>query len=248
MTSSSSQTFPLKLVSPPPVMKSPSSEASPLELVTFCFIRKQYEKKYKQNVPMALKYLTFKFSNMIIGCNMLTIAEDLELSKLLLKKLPSFKVSEFLYRASDHNFSSREFHDVCDGIKGTMSIIMETHGHIFGGYTTRSWNRYSRYKSDQHVFLFLIRSKKAIKNKCPLLLELEKSKRNRSAIYCKGDLGPTFGDFEIKIVDRGNVKWNESKAMYLGEDEVSLTGTMGVGHDRRSFFLISNYEVFQIKS
>ena len=45
-----------------------------------------------------------------------------------------------LFRASEHNYSSSEFHECCDAIKGpTLVVIKSTGGWIFGGYTTQSW-------------------------------------------------------------------------------------------------------------
>ena len=45
------------------------------------------------------------------------------------------------YRASEHGYSSKQFHASCDNIqRPTVIIIKSTEGWIFGGYTTQSWN------------------------------------------------------------------------------------------------------------
>ena len=45
-----------------------------------------------------------------------------------------------LYRASEHEYRSKSFHEYCDDIKGpTLVVIKSSRGWIFGGYTTQSW-------------------------------------------------------------------------------------------------------------
>ena len=45
-----------------------------------------------------------------------------------------------LYRASEHGYTGRSFHECCDDVKGpTLVIIKSSRGWIFGGYTTQSW-------------------------------------------------------------------------------------------------------------
>ncbi len=45
-----------------------------------------------------------------------------------------------LYRASEHGYTGKSFHEYCDDVKGpTLIVIKSSEGWIFGGYTTRSW-------------------------------------------------------------------------------------------------------------
>ena len=45
------------------------------------------------------------------------------------------------FRASDHGYSGRNFHNYCDNVKGpTLIVIKSSGGWIFGGYTTQSWS------------------------------------------------------------------------------------------------------------
>ena len=46
---------------------------------------------------------------------------------------------KLLYRASEHGYSGRSFHEYCDGKRPTLVIIKSTGGWIFGGCTTQSW-------------------------------------------------------------------------------------------------------------
>ena len=46
-----------------------------------------------------------------------------------------------LYRASEHDYTARSFHEYCDDINTpTLIIIKSTEGWVFGGYTTQSWS------------------------------------------------------------------------------------------------------------
>ena len=46
-----------------------------------------------------------------------------------------------IYRASEHDYTAKSFHEFCDNVKGpTLIIIQSTEGWIFGGFTNQSWD------------------------------------------------------------------------------------------------------------
>ena len=45
-----------------------------------------------------------------------------------------------LYRASEHGYTAKSFHQCCDDKGPTLVIIKSSGGWIFGGYTTQSWS------------------------------------------------------------------------------------------------------------
>ena len=46
-----------------------------------------------------------------------------------------------IYRASEHGYTAKSFHECCDDVNGpTLVIIKSSGGWIFGGYTTQSWS------------------------------------------------------------------------------------------------------------
>ena len=47
---------------------------------------------------------------------------------------------KLLYRASEHGFTAKSFHNYCDDKGPTLIVIKSTGGWIFGGYTTKSWS------------------------------------------------------------------------------------------------------------
>jgi hypothetical protein len=63
-----------------------------------------------------------------------------------------------LYKATDPNvgFTAAKFHSLCDGKGPTLSLIKTVAGHIFGGFTTISWDSSSLYKNDTQSFLFSV--------------------------------------------------------------------------------------------
>ena len=47
---------------------------------------------------------------------------------------------KLIYRASEHRYKSKTFHDYCDDKEPTLIVIKSSEGWIFGGYTTQSWS------------------------------------------------------------------------------------------------------------
>ena len=52
---------------------------------------------------------------------------------------------KLLYRASEHDYTAKSFHEYCDNKGPTLMIIKSSGGWIFGGYTTQSWRGWSIY-------------------------------------------------------------------------------------------------------
>ena len=50
-----------------------------------------------------------------------------------------------LYRASEHGYTAKSFHEHCDDRGSTLVVIKSRGGCIFGGYTTQSWSGDSIY-------------------------------------------------------------------------------------------------------
>ena len=46
---------------------------------------------------------------------------------------------KLLYRASEHDYTTRSFHECCDDKGPTLIVIKSSEGWIFGGYATQSW-------------------------------------------------------------------------------------------------------------
>ena len=234
----------------------------PLELVVFHYIRMQYEKKFDGiYVPLALKYLIIKYSKRIIGCDLLTFKEDLDLFTLLSKQLTvQNKKCKVLYKASDHNFLASKFHEFCDGKGSTLTIIQSEYGNIFGGYRSNQWEYYKfRNMFDDDIrnsfeisFLFLIRSNEP-HQRCPVIFP---SKDNK-VYHQMGShvFGPFFGGHDIFINDKCNEEYSSTcKSTYdigdinlCGKPEgVVNCGPVYCDNERIHYFRISDYYVIQL--
>ena len=87
-------------------------------------------------------------------------------------------------------------------------MIKTVAGHIFGGFTTISWDSSGTYKNDTQSFLFSVDKQ----TKYPIV------KNNQYAIYCGASYGPTFGGgHDIYVADNSN----SNKSSYTRDNSKS---------------------------
>ena len=86
-----------------------------------------------------------------------------------------------LYRGSENNFETEIFHSKCDKVKGTLTLIKNDKGFIFGGFTSEAWEGNNIAKKDDKAFCFSINLKK--------IYNIFKGK---DAIKCNINYGPIF--------------------------------------------------------
>ena len=78
-------------------------------------------------------------------------------------------------------------------------MIKTVAGHIFGGFTTISWDSSGPYKNDTQSFLFSVDKQ----TKYPIV------KNYQNAIRCDASYGPTFGGgYDIYVADNSNSNKN----------------------------------------
>lgn len=65
---------------------------------------------------------------------------DEELMLFLYHSLNKPLQLELLFRASQHHFLAGKFHQICDGIPNTITIIKTEFGRTIAGYTPLTWN------------------------------------------------------------------------------------------------------------
>ena len=61
---------------------------------------------------------------------------------------------KLIFRGSRDGFGSEIFHNKCNNIFPTLSVIKSEYGKIFGGYTTATWEGVGVDKNDPNSFLF----------------------------------------------------------------------------------------------
>jgi hypothetical protein len=103
-----------------------------------------------------------------------------------------------LYRGSRDGYESTSFHNKCDNVQHTITIVENNFAKVIGGYSDQTWNALeSPWKTSENTFLFSITNKETY----PVVKSGE-----HHAIYAKGDFGPSFGwNFNFHIYNQCNV-------------------------------------------
>lgn len=214
----------------------------------------------------------------LIHCNHIGI--QLKISKFFLKKPSDFLTDtqivdakydpylkvwlgehtvKLLYRASDHGYSAKAFHQLCDDKGPTLVVFKSTRGWIFGGYTTKSWSHTSmesscfeksvgKYKDDPDAFIFTLKNPH---NTSPALFM--KRKEANQAIGCKNKTGPIFGGSQGQDIFIGSDCSVENSCHTQNDGnqsyccDVSYKCSLFVGTntpDKSNTFEILDYEVY----
>ena len=152
----------------------------------------------------------------------------------LYKDYPDIKDIEYtlLYRATEHGDKSEVFHEKCDNVNFTLTIVRNVDGTKFGAYTEESWEGKNN-KKDYHSFCFSL-TKKKIYNAVP----------EKNIIICDPALAPSFGGPLFKIFDsfftKGGKCYSKNKCGYNGQDN-DFEITNGIED-----FEIDEIEVYQL--
>jgi hypothetical protein len=140
-----------------------------------------------------------------------------------------------LWRGSRDGFGASHFHGRCEGHANTLTVILDTDGNIFGGFTPVEWESGCTYKADdsQKSFVFTLKNPH---NVAARRFGLKPERKDR-AIYGYSERGPDFRH----IVVSDNCKANtNSDTYYFGDVYTNDTGL-----ERMTFFTGS--ESFQVK-
>ena len=167
----------------------------------------------------------------------------LKYNDILKRKKVIFKL---LYRSSRDGNNMQTFHNKCDNIMGTLSIIKTTKGMKFGGYTEQYWNAGKNGES-----------RKDAKNICFCFsLDLFKiynfDDNNQSCICCLNNYGPWFCGYNEQCFIR--IYNNNGNNGYLVGDTLYQTKYNSFGkidydyeiNNGQKDFSVVELEVFQI--
>jgi hypothetical protein len=113
------------------------------------------------------------------------------------------KCFNLLWRSSRDSFGAKEFHLRCDGRANTLTLIADTDGNVFGGFTPVEWesDAHGKWKGDDSLrsFLFTLRNLHGVPpRKFALTAEWK-----HHAISCTFAWGPVVGNC-IGISDNCN--------------------------------------------
>jgi hypothetical protein len=147
------------------------------------------------------------------------------------------KRSALLWRGSRDGFRARDFHGRCDRRANTLTLILDTRGNVFGGFTPLEWESEWKLKCDDSLksFLFTLKNPHNIPaRKFALMAE-----KKHLTICCESSLGPQFGGMWVS----DNCNTNTDSCTCLGNAYTNDTGL-----DRKTVFTGSfNFQVREIE-
>lgn len=155
----------------------------------------------------------------------------------------SMKQRSLLYRASEHGYEVAKFHEKCDKIPNTLTVIKSANGFIFGGFTSNTWDGPDAHKRDDKAFIFSLKNKE---NKAEKMIVNPTSAH--FAIVSNPSLGPTFGQYRrnfcIKDCSNQNVA---SYSDFSSSDTYVTSGKKADDFLAGSRdFQVSDIEVYQL--
>ena len=151
---------------------------------------------------------------------------------------------KLVYRASKHGYLGLDFHQKCDSINNTITIIKTTDNYIFGGYTEKAWLKDAGYIRDNNAFIFSLvnKSNQPFKVKCS---------DPEHAICNKADHGPVFGvsqqgqGHDLCVKGSSNSTEFKSKSyLNLGRSYIQSPGISSEEEPRVNHFVSIEIEVF----
>jgi hypothetical protein len=126
-------------------------------------------------------------------------AQPARLDSLIVTEYPplfeEFRMKRWalLWRGSRDGFTAQEFHRRCDGHANTLTLILDTDGNVFGGFTPVEWesDRYGKFKGDDSLrsFLFTLKNPHGVP---PRKFALQNDMKEY-AIICTYDYCALFG-------------------------------------------------------
>jgi hypothetical protein len=159
-----------------------------------------------------------------------------------------------LWRGTRDGFQAKEFHHRCDGHPNTLTVILDTDGNIFGGFTPVEWESSRKGKrkkdpeepfdkADRSLESFILTLKNP-HNFPPRRFTLKEEKKEE-AIHCDSNCGPHFGD--IMITDNCNANADSSTSNF-GK---SYTNDTTLAYEKSFFtgcskFKVKEIEVFEV--
>jgi hypothetical protein len=149
-----------------------------------------------------------------------------------------------LWRGSRDGFKAQEFHGRCDGHANTLTVILDTKGNIFGGFTPLEWESRTmhHWKADDSLKSFLFTLKNP--HNMPARRFALKAEEKHEAIWCDSNWGPWF--YALGVYDNCNSN-SHNRA-----DDWENAYTNDTGLNGKTFltgsgnFQVQEIEVFEI--
>jgi hypothetical protein len=114
-----------------------------------------------------------------------------------------FREKQFtlLWRGRRDGCAASEFHSRCDGHQNTLTVILDTKGHICGGFTPVEWesrqcndeNNYWKTDASLKCFIFTLKNPHNV----PARRFSLKAQQQDRAIVCMAAKGPNFDEIYV---------------------------------------------------
>lgn len=150
-----------------------------------------------------------------------------------------------LFRASQHDFLASKFHQFCDSIPDTVTIVLTEYNRIIAAYTPLKWGTANgKFVADPSCRSFLLQLE--LREKM-----MVKSEECSKAIYDKSDCGPYFGGECADFAIRDNCHQKGGFYSYFSrvyncegkyKSNIFTYGILGGASECR----VLEYEVFQV--
>jgi len=141
------------------------------------------------------------------------------------------KMGEILYIASEDGDDVAVFHEKCDEMGPTVTIIETTEGYLLGGYSDKDWSSRNEYIPSSLAFIFATRP---TLSRCNI-----KPGHEQTAVLTNFKLGPSFGgDLTINENAMGNSHSTLSFLSYVCPTNANINGGM-------NFFTVKDYVVLK---
>jgi hypothetical protein len=132
-----------------------------------------------------------------------------------------------LWRSGRDGFGALEFHNRCDGRANTLTLIEDTKGNIFGGFTPLEWELrteepWNRADPSLKSFIFTLKNPHNV----PARRFALKAEEKHNAIWNYRGYGPCFSGGDIAVSDNCNT--NTDSYARVGHSYTNDTGLDGM--------------------
>ena len=163
-------------------------------------------------------------------------------------KMTRCKVGVLLYRATRDGFTTAAFHQKCNGIVNTLTVIRNNSDNVFGGFAALAWHSGSAYINDENAFIFTLR-RNGFSEASKFMV---KNANIGNATYGHTDYGPTFGGgHDLYLCNQSNI--NTGSYSNFGHSYELPDGFVYATEDAKNFiagnynqWLTTEIEVYQI--
>ena len=184
-------------------------------------------------------------SKEVIIINSLILIESKRQKEFLenIFKWSGYKNLKLIYRGTKDGMSAENFHNKCDKKGPTIVLIKNEKGHIFGGYSSISWESEGGNISDSNAFIFTLTN---IYNTQPT--KFENIKDGKEVYHKKGN-GPIFGRYGTDICTYSNFITNKSNSSFPNsfKDVIGKGKSIFSSNENSNEYFIKEMEVFSLE-